>query len=161
MRAASKKEIRSAMRQSSHRATRFRLHPKQTRWPRIPSDGVPSKAHGSESLDCSWRRCSCWLLLRCGPTGQSCSRLPCGRGRITVVRVLLYAQQAMRARLRFEISPAKLVGITSNFGCCLAKFGWIGYGSLWPIRFPTKEASLPLMRPSTVTSARKFAELAF
>jgi hypothetical protein len=55
----------------------------------------------------------------------------------------------------------QLVGITSNFGCCLAKFGWIDYGSLWPIRFPTKEASLPLMRPSTVTSARKFVELAF
>lgn len=36
-----------------------------------------------------------------------------------------------------------------------------GYGSLCPIRLPTKEASLPSMRPSTVTSARKFFNVAF
>jgi len=32
---------------------------------------------GRRARRCSWRRCSCWLLLRCDPTGRRCYRLPC------------------------------------------------------------------------------------
>jgi hypothetical protein len=89
MGAASKKEIRSAMRQGSHRATRFRLHLEQTRWQKVYEvTACRAKPTAAESLDCnpslgyraqrcSWRRCWYWLLLRCGPTGRRCYRLPC------------------------------------------------------------------------------------
>ena len=90
MGAAGKKEMHSSMRQDSHRAIRFRLHPEQTPWPRYTQRGraeqsrrlLPNPSIAIPFLDVGLGVAAgggvrVGFFFGGDPTGRRCYRLPC------------------------------------------------------------------------------------
>ena len=180
MGAAGKKEMHSAIRQDSHRAIRFRLHSEQTPWQGYtqrgraeqsrrllphPSIAIPFLEVGLGVAAGGGVRVGFFfgVILR----GDVVTGYRVGRYRIAVVRITFDKRVIYKCCRTFQPvggrrrrHPSDSQGRVDRLAACRNSVKW-NYGSLWPILFPTKEESLPLMRPSTVTSARKFAEVAF